>query len=67
MTLNKAIEYGKERREQYRKSKQFDSTCRNRGSCPWCYRNRTIRWRSKRKVADEAIRKYYEEQSNGIQ
>ena len=60
MTLNKAIEYGKEHREQYRKSKLFDRTCRNHGSCPWCYSNRTAKWRSKRKVANEAIRKFLE-------
>ncbi len=60
MTLNKAIEHRKEHREQYRKSKLFDSTCRNHGSCPWCYGNRTAKWRSKRKVADETIRQFLE-------
>ena len=36
MSLDKAIEFGKEKRKQYRKSKAFDRTCRNHGSCPWC-------------------------------
>lgn len=40
MTLDKAIEHGKEHRKPYYKSKRFDRTCRNHGSCSWCYRNR---------------------------
>ena len=40
MSLNKAIIHHKEYRKQYRKSKLFDSTCRNHGSCPYCYNNR---------------------------
>ena len=60
MSLDKAIVHGKENREPYRKSKRFDGTCRNHGSCPWCYHNRTARWRSKRKVADETIREFLE-------
>ena len=31
MTLDKAIEHGKEHRKQYRGSKVFDRTCRNHG------------------------------------
>lgn len=33
MSLNKAIESGKEHRRQYRKAKAVDKTCRNNGSC----------------------------------
>jgi hypothetical protein len=40
MSLAKAIAHGKERRRQYRKSKAFDYTCRNHGSCPYCKNNR---------------------------
>ena len=36
MTLDKAIEHGKERRKPYRGAKSVDSTCRNHGSCPHC-------------------------------
>lgn len=39
--LNKAIKHGKEKRKPYRKSKSFDRTCRNHGSCPYCENNRT--------------------------
>ena len=40
MSLDKAILYGKEHRKPYRKSKRFDKTCRNHGSCPYCRDNR---------------------------
>lgn len=40
MRLNKAIYYHKEYRKQYRKSKAFDRTCRNHGSCSYCLGNR---------------------------
>jgi len=43
MSLSKAIKFGKEHRKPYRKSKSFDSSCRNHGSCSWCKSNRTIR------------------------
>ncbi len=42
MSLDKAIEHGKEFREEYRGSKAIDRTCRNHGSCDWCKNNRTI-------------------------
>ena len=40
MSLNKAIEHGKEHRKPYRKSKAIDKACRNHGGCPWCEGNR---------------------------
>lgn len=43
MSLDKAIEHGKERREQYRGAKAVDCSCRNHGGCPWCLGNRTFR------------------------
>jgi hypothetical protein len=42
MSLNQAIENGKEHRKPYRKAKAHDTTCRNHGSCPWCRENRTF-------------------------
>lgn len=41
MSLEKAIYYGKEHRKPYRKSKAFDSSCRNHGGCSWCLGNHT--------------------------
>lgn len=40
MSLDKAIEHGKEHRKPYRGSKAIDKTCRNHGGCPWCEGNR---------------------------
>ena len=38
--LDKAIQYGKEKRKPYQGSKAIDCTCRNHGSCAWCRDNR---------------------------
>lgn len=40
MSLDKAIEHGKEHRKRYYGSKAIDKTCRNHGSCDVCKRNR---------------------------
>ena len=40
MSLDKAIQYGKERRKEYRYSKAIAKSCRNHGGCPWCESNR---------------------------
>lgn len=40
MSLDRAIDSGKEHRKPYRGSKAFDHTCRNHGSCEWCKGNR---------------------------
>lgn len=41
MSLDKSIKSGKEKRKEYKKSKSFDRTCRNHGSCGYCERDRT--------------------------
>jgi len=40
MSLEKAIEHGKEKRKPYYRSGRFDRTCRPHGSCPYCYNSR---------------------------
>ena len=40
MSLDKAIQSGKEHRKKYRGAKSIDCSCRNNGSCDWCRRNR---------------------------
>ncbi len=40
MSLDKAIEYGKEKRKPYTGAKAVDCSCRNHGSCAWCMSNR---------------------------
>lgn len=47
MSLNKAIKHNKEHRKEYRGAKAIDCTCRNHGSCDWCKRNRTHKFRDK--------------------
>lgn len=56
--LDKAIDHGKERRKPYRKSKRFDRSCRNHGSCRYCESNRTAKESAKKQAADEAIREH---------
>ena len=60
MTLNKAIEHGKEHRKQYTGAKAVDKTCRNHGSCAWCEENRKHS-RIKRELAAEQYMEVYEE------
>lgn len=36
VSLDKAIEYGKEHRKRYYGNKAWDRSCRNHGGCSWC-------------------------------
>ena len=47
VSLNKAIEHGKERRKPYRGAERYFRSCRNHGGCPWCKANRTWKFRDK--------------------
>ena len=49
MSLDKAIEHGKEHRKPYRGSKAIDPSCRNHGGCQWCEENRKHKFRDKEK------------------
>lgn len=40
MSLDKAIEHGKEKRKPYRGAKAITCSCRNHGSCDYCKNNR---------------------------
>ena len=55
MSLDKAIEHGKERRKPYRGSKAIDRTCRNHGSCQWCEENRKFRMRDRHPPENDEI------------
>ena len=52
MSLDKAIQYGKEHRKPYRGAKAIDCTCRNHGSCGWCEGNRLYNTKKKELAAD---------------
>lgn len=48
MSLDKAIQHGKEKRKPYTGSERYFKSCRNHGSCPWCESNRKHKFRDKR-------------------
>jgi len=53
MAFDNYLGKGKDWRKPYYDSRQFDWTCRNRGSCNWCSSNRTFA--NKRRIpADQA-------------
>ena len=62
MSLDKAIEYGKEYREQYRGSKAIDKTCRNHGGCDWCNGNR----QHKNRKREQAMKDREEENNEEV-
>ncbi len=43
MSLNKAIERRKEKRQPYRGAKSVDTGCRNHGDCAYCTNNRLFK------------------------
>lgn len=51
MSLDKAIEHGKEKREPYRGAKAIDRTCRNHGSDEWSKSDRTYHNQKKEEAA----------------
>lgn len=55
MSLNKAIEHGKEHRKRYRGAKAVDPYCRNHGRCSWCRRNRLYSGRKALEAAKEKM------------
>ena len=61
MSMDKAIEHGKDRRRPYRGSKRFDKTCRNNGACGWCRGNRTVKARRQLMRADEIEREWIDD------
>lgn len=56
MSLDKAIEHGKEKRKPYHKAKSVDKTCRNHGSCPRCKSNRQYQGKKAALSAEEQER-----------
>ena len=47
MSLDKAIEHGKEHRRQYHDSRRFSKYCRAHGLCDYCRENRKHKFRDK--------------------
>ena len=65
MSLDKGIEAGKEKREQYRGAKAVDSTCRNHGGCGYCESNRQHKYNKILLIAQD-IYEAWEEEENEI-
>jgi len=53
MSMDKAIESGKEKRNKYHGAQAVDYTCRNHGSCPWCQSNRLHKFKKDKPIIDE--------------
>lgn len=60
MSLDKAIEHGKEKRKPYYGSKAIDCSCRNHGTCEWCLSNRTIQQQKIEEAMKQALEEDYE-------
>jgi hypothetical protein len=53
MSLEKAIQHGKEKRKNYYGSQAFDHSCRPHGSCPYCENNRKFADKKARRRANK--------------
>ena len=60
MSLDKAIQYGKEHRRPYKGAKAIDKICRNHGSCGWCKDNRTYANTKREQSAESEIKEFGE-------
>ena len=64
MSMDKAIEHGKEHRKLWRgsvNSKNFDKTCRNHGSCDYCKFNRLHTFMKNGMAADDRLKEWEED------
>lgn len=52
MSLDKAIEHGKEKRKKLTFAKSIDKHCRNHGGCSWCLGNRIHKYKKKMRKAE---------------
>lgn len=59
MSLDKAIEYGKEHRKPYHGAKAVNTACCNHGSCDWCKNNRLYKINKRELAALQALYEYY--------
>lgn len=60
MSLDKAIQHGKEKRKQYTGARAIDPSCRNHGNCEWCKGNRLYRQLKMDEASRERLREDYE-------
>jgi len=62
MSLDKAVEFLKEKREKFRGSKDFDVSCRNHDVCLYCKQNRTHSNLLREITANEKLMEYMKEE-----
>lgn len=58
MSLDKAIQHGKEYRKPYTGGKSVDRTCRNHGSCVYCRENRLHASKVRQEIIDSKLKEY---------
>lgn len=58
MSLDKAIEYGKEKRKQYYGAQAVDRTCRCGGTCPYCKGNRLYQYNKELQKVEDKLDDY---------
>lgn len=63
MSLDKAIEHGKEKRKSYYGAQAIDCTCRPHGSCEWCRSNRMYQHLKMEEASRQALEEMEDEQS----
>lgn len=63
MSLDKAIEHGKEKRKPYYRAGKYDPTCRPNGGCSWCKNNRHHKNKKKECACKEELKEYSQEES----
>ena len=63
MSLDKAIEHGKEKRKPYYGAQAIDCTCRPHGSCEWCRSNRMYQQLKMEEATRQALEEMEDEQS----
>jgi len=60
MSLDKAIQHGKEHRKPYYRSERFDRSCRPHGSCGYCEDRRMYKHKWRMNAADENFKDFQE-------
>ena len=58
MSLDKAVQHGKEYRKPYTGGKAIDRTCRNHGSYDYCRENRLHASKVQQEIADAKLKEY---------
>ena len=58
MSLDKAIEHGKEKRKPYYGAQAIDCTCRPHGSCEWCRSNRLYQQLKMEEASRQALEEF---------